>query len=63
MSEMSTEGVIVMKAADMKLKKLRTYDGSVEPKCRNVLYEAMMIGGNGGRAGCEVVSIEASTAG
>jgi hypothetical protein len=60
---MSTEGVMVMKAAEMKLKKLRTFDGSVETKCRKVPYEAMMIGGSGGSAGCEVLSIVVKTEG
>jgi hypothetical protein len=56
MREMRTDGVTVISAAETNWKKLRTVDGRVETKCMKVLYDAMMIGGNGGRAGCEAAS-------
>lgn len=50
-SEMMTEGVMVMIAPTIKLKPVWMIEGN-EPKAwRRVVYDAMMIGGRGGRAG------------
>lgn len=51
-SEMMTEGVMVMTAPMMRLKAEWIIVGSVDKACIRVVYEAMMIGGSGGRAGC-----------
>ncbi len=42
-----------MTAATRKLKLLWIVEGRVERAWRSVEYEAMMMGGSGGRAGCE----------
>jgi len=49
--EMMTEGVIVMIAATKKLKAECIVDGSVERACIRVEYDAMIMGGNGGKSG------------
>jgi len=50
-SEISTEGVNVITAAIRKLKAVCIVDGNVDMTCMSVEYEAMMIGGNGGKLG------------
>jgi len=47
---MMTEGVMVMMAANRKLKEVWMVDGRVERACIRVEYDAMMIGGNGGKS-------------
>jgi hypothetical protein len=49
--EMMTEGVIVMITATMKLNAEWIVDGNVENACMSVVYEAIIIGGRGGKAG------------
>ena len=50
---MMTEGVMVLRAAVMKLKVACIADGNAETACIKVVYEAMIIGGKGGKsAGC-----------
>ena len=50
---MMTEGVMVLRAAVMKLKVACIVDGNAETACINVVYEAIIIGGKGGKsAGC-----------
>jgi hypothetical protein len=51
--EMMTEGVMVMTAPTMRLKPVWAIVGREPRACRSVVYEAMMIGGSGGRAGSE----------
>ncbi len=51
-----TEGVIVWKAAQRKVKLECTADGRVDRRYTIVLYEAMMIGGNGGNSGGSAAS-------
>lgn len=47
-----TEGVTVITAATMKFKPVWIVVGIAESACMRVVYEAMMMGGRGGRAGC-----------
>lgn len=49
-----TEGVMVMIAAIKKLKAECIVDGRVDSACMRVEYEAMMIGGSGGKSGSGV---------
>lgn len=49
--DIMTEGVIVITAATTKLKAECMLDGRVESACSKVVYDAIMIGGSGGRAG------------
>jgi len=42
---------MVIMAAKMKLKDVWMVDGSVERACIRVEYDAMMIGGSGGKSG------------
>lgn len=46
-----TEGVIVMIAAKRKLNAECIVLGRVESACMRVEYDAMMIGGRGGKSG------------
>lgn len=46
-----TEGVIVMMAAMRKWNAECRVSGKLERTCIKVEYEAMMIGGNGGKSG------------
>lgn len=46
-----TEGVMVIIAASMKLKVEWIADGRVDKAYMIVLYDAMMIGGSGGKSG------------
>jgi hypothetical protein len=48
--EMRTLGVAVMTAATRKEKLVRMVDGRVDMACMRVLYDAIMMGGRGGRA-------------
>lgn len=48
---MMTDGVIVMMAATKKLNAEWTVVGSVDRACIKVEYEAMIIGGSGGKLG------------
>jgi hypothetical protein len=50
---MMTEGVIVMTAPTMRLKPVWAMVGKEPSAWRRVVYEAIMIGGSGGRAGSE----------
>ena len=50
--EMRTEGVIVLRAAVMNVNAEWIVEGSVERACVRVVYEAMTIGGKGGKSGC-----------
>ena len=50
-SEIRTEGVMVMTAAIKKLKAVWIVDGKVDMACMRVEYEAMIIGGKGGKLG------------
>ena len=45
-----TEGVIVLSAAVMKLKPAWMAEGSIESACRMVVYDAIIIGGKGGKS-------------
>jgi hypothetical protein len=49
--EMITDGVMVIIAAQMKLNEMWMVDGKVERACMMVLYDAIIIGGSGGKAG------------
>lgn len=55
-SDIMTLGVIVMTAPTMRLKAVCVMVGSEPRACMSVVYEAMIIGGNGGRAGSEGMS-------
>ena len=46
-----TEGVIVMMAATKKLEAECIVEGSVERACIRVEYDAIMMGGRGGKSG------------
>ena len=48
---MSMDGVIVWKAAQRKVNPECTAEGSADSMYTSVLYEAMMMGGNGGKSG------------
>lgn len=48
---MMTDGVIVIMAATMKLKARCIVEGNVERACIKVEYDAMIIGGSGGKSG------------
>lgn len=48
---MMTEGVMVWNAAYRNVNPESTADGNVDRMYKIVLYEAMMIGGNGGNSG------------
>lgn len=45
-----TDGVMVLSAAVMKLKAACIVEGKIERACKRVVYEAMMMGGNGGKS-------------
>ena len=47
---MITDGVMVLRAAIMKLKAAGIAEGNTDRACNKVVYEAMMIGGNGGKS-------------
>ena len=47
---MMTEGVIVLSAATMKLNAAWIVVGKIDRACMSVVYEAMMIGGKGGKS-------------
>lgn len=49
---MITDGVIVWNAAYKNWKPDRTAEGKVERMYTKVLYDAMIIGGKGGKSGC-----------
>jgi hypothetical protein len=53
---MMTEGVMVMMAATMNVKAERMVDGRVDRACIKVVYEAIIIGGKGGKSGCAEVA-------
>lgn len=59
---MRTDGVMVWKAACKKVKPECTAVGKFEQRWRNVEYEAMIIGGNGGNAGCKSAAACAAAA-
>ncbi len=48
---MSTDGVMVLSAAMMKVRVERIVVGKVEMACNKVVYDAMTIGGKGGKSG------------
>jgi len=50
-SDINTEGVIVMTAAIKRLKPVCIIDGRVDMACMSVEYEAIIIGGSGGKLG------------
>lgn len=60
---MMTLGVMVMTAPTMRLKPVWMMVGREPSACRRVVYEAMMIGGSGGRAGSEMASAAATEPG
>ena len=45
-----TDGVMVLSAAMMKLKAAGIAEGKTDRACNRVVYEAMMIGGKGGKS-------------
>ena len=47
---MITDGVMVLRAAIMKLKAAGIAEGKTDRACKRVVYEAMIIGGNGGKS-------------
>lgn len=47
---MMTEGVMVLRAAIMKLKVACNAEGKTERACNSVVYEAMIMGGKGGKS-------------
>ena len=47
---MITDGVMVLSAAMMKLKAAGIAEGKTDRACRRVVYEAMIMGGNGGKS-------------
>ena len=49
---MITDGVIVWNAAYRNVKLERTAEGKVDRMYTIVLYEAIIMGGNGGKSGC-----------
>jgi hypothetical protein len=55
-SETMTEGVIVMIAPTIRLKPVWMMEGNEPSAWRSVVYEAMMMGGKGGRAGSDAAA-------